>query len=280
MLTCPVLPEDCVLAACKGFGLGTLTSRRYTGSQKERAISVSETDSFIQEVSEEVRRERFSKLLRRYGWIGALVVLGAVGGAGLLEWQKARQRAAAEEAGTALRQAYLVEDPAERAAELEAALVSLPEAEAVVRIAQAGSLLEAGDAQAAGAALAAVSEDAEQAPIYRDLALLQRVALLGPDMDRAERMAALETLLRPDGPFRLLALEQRALVRLEAGELDEARADLEAILSDSGITEGLAGRARQILIAAGGELPEAGPAATIFEEAVVPADASRAAADG
>lgn len=249
------------------------------GSRKGQT-GVSETDSFIQEVSEEVRRERFSKLLRRYGWIGALVILAAVGGAGLIEWQKARQRAAAEEAGTALRQAFLVEEPAERAAELEAVLASLPEAEAVALIARAGSLLEADDVKGAGTALAAVSEDAGLSPIYRDLALLQRVAVLGSGMDRTERMASLETLARPEGPFRLLALEQRALVRLEAGELDEARADLEAILADTSAPEGLAGRARQLLIAAGGELPEPRPAEALLEEAVVPADASGAPADG
>ena len=241
---------------------------------------MSDTDSFVREVSEEVRRERFSKLLRRYGWIGALVLLALVGGAGLLEWRNAREQAAAEAAGTALREAFLIEDPSERAERLDATVASLGTADAVARIARAGSLLEAGDREGAATLLASVSENVGLSPIYRDLALLQRVAVLGPEMDRAERMASLETLARPDGAFRLLALEQRALARLEAGERDQARADLEAILADPGVPEGLAGRARQFLIAAGGELPEPRPAAAILEEAVPPAEASGAAADG
>jgi hypothetical protein len=57
--------------ALRGFGLGTAEVRRYTGAGKLECVRLSEGDSFIREVSEEVRRERFSKMLRRYGWIGA-----------------------------------------------------------------------------------------------------------------------------------------------------------------------------------------------------------------
>ena len=36
---------------------------------------MSESDSFIQEVTEEVRRERLFRYLRRYGWIGVVAVV-------------------------------------------------------------------------------------------------------------------------------------------------------------------------------------------------------------
>jgi fermentation-respiration switch protein FrsA (DUF1100 family) len=42
---------------------------------------VSDTDSFIDEVTEEVRRDRLFGLMKRYGWIAALAVLLIVGGA-------------------------------------------------------------------------------------------------------------------------------------------------------------------------------------------------------
>jgi hypothetical protein len=218
---------------------------------------LSERDSFIREVSEEVRRERFATLLRRYGWIGALVILVIVGGAGFNEWRKAREQAAAEQAGETLRAAYVVEPPAARADALGAAADEVAGVRPVARIAQAGALLEAGDRAGAASVLASVSEDSSLSPTYRDLALLQRVTVLGPDLDRTERLAALETLARPEGPFRALALEQRALARLEAGEYDEARADLGAVLGEPDLPEGLSSRAQQLLIAAGGSLPGA-----------------------
>lgn len=240
---------------------------------------MSDSDSFIREVSEEVRRERLSRLLGRYGWIAALVILVIVGGAGFNEWRKARIEAAAREAGDRLREAYLVEDPSARAAALADLAAESGRAAPLARFAQAGALVEAGEEAEAAALLETVSEDPALPSLYRDLALLQRVSILGDDLDRSERLATLETLSRPDGPYRLLALEQRALVRLEAGELDQARADLEAILTEPAVPETLAARTRQLLIAAGGELPGLGPAAAATE-AADPADAAVPAEQG
>lgn len=230
-------------------------------SRQDGVGSVSDGDSFIREVSEEVRRERFATMLRRYGWIGALVVLAIVGGAGVNEWLKARDRAAAEAAGDALRSAYLVEAPAERAAALAAVAEDAPSAATIARIAEAGAWLEAGDRARAGEVLATVAEAPGTAPVYRDLALLQRVSLLGDDLAPSERLATLETLTRDEGPFRALALEQRALARLDGGETAAAQADLTALLALPSLPEGLAGRARQLLVATGGSLPEAPAAA-------------------
>ena len=42
---------------------------------------MSNPDSFIREVTEEVRRDRLYGYVRRYGWIAALLVLLVVGGA-------------------------------------------------------------------------------------------------------------------------------------------------------------------------------------------------------
>ena len=44
-------------------------------------VNMSDTDSFIEEVTEEVRRDRLYGLLRRYGWIAALVIILIGGGA-------------------------------------------------------------------------------------------------------------------------------------------------------------------------------------------------------
>ena len=41
---------------------------------------MSNPDSFIDEVTEEVRRDRLFRLFRKYGWIGVVIILGLVGG--------------------------------------------------------------------------------------------------------------------------------------------------------------------------------------------------------
>ena len=69
--------------------------------------------------------------------------------------------------------------------------------------------------------------------------------LLGAAMEASERQATLELLAAPDAPFRPLALEQRALMHLDAGDGDKAIADLQAVLAEPGATEALRARARR-----------------------------------
>lgn len=231
-----------------------------------------ESDSFISEVSEEVRRERLYRFLRKWGWLIAAVILLIVGGAAANEWRKARAAAQAAATGDALRAAFLDADPAARAERLDLLAGEHPEAAAIARLAAAGSLLEAGDTDAAGAALAGLAEDGGVAPIYRDLAALQRVMLLGSALDSSERLATLEALTAPGAPFRPLALEQRALAHIDAGDTARAAADLQALLTDAAAPEGVQARAQQLLIALGSTftLPAGADGAPV--PAPVPAD--------
>ena len=213
-----------------------------------------ESDSFINEVSEEVRRDRLFGFLRRWGWLIGAAILVIVGGAAANEWRKARANAAAAAAGDALRAAYLEPDPALRAERMAAVATEAPAAAALARLAAAGSLHEAGDDAGAAATLGNVAADAAVPQIYRDLAALQRVMLLGSGMEFSERLATLETLVAPGAPFRPLALEQRALAHLDAGNTDRARADIIAVLTDPTAPEGAQARAQQLLAAVGGDL--------------------------
>ena len=63
---------------------------------------MSDTDSFIDEVTEEVRRDRLFLLLRRWGWVGVLAVVLIVGGAAFNEVRKARIAGQAQDLGDAI----------------------------------------------------------------------------------------------------------------------------------------------------------------------------------
>ncbi|WP_181164406.1 tetratricopeptide repeat protein [Amaricoccus solimangrovi] len=216
---------------------------------------MSQSDSFFNEVDEEVRRDRLRRGLGRYGWLIGLVILGLVGGAAFVEWRKHAEQVAAEKAGDALRAASLESDPAKRAEALATVAGDEPRAAAVARLAEAGSQMEAGDTGAAAATLASLAEQGDTPELYRSLAALLRVMLLGDAMDPAERNATLETLSDGESPFQALALEQRALGRLAAGDREGAFADLGTILKLPQAPEQVSTRARQLLQAAGGEAP-------------------------
>ena len=81
---------------------------------------MSDTDSFIEEVSEEMRRDRLYGYMRRYGWIAVLAILSLVGGAAWNEYSKSQARAKAQSAGNAILAALEADDPQERVKSLEA----------------------------------------------------------------------------------------------------------------------------------------------------------------
>lgn len=216
---------------------------------------MSNNDSFIEEVTEEVRRDRLFRLMRRYGWIAVLAVLLLVGGAAWTEWRRAKAEAAAEAAGDGLSAALATEGAAARAGAL-AALTLAPGTEAPRGMLLAAAQAEAGDAAAAAATLAELAADPAQPRVWRDLAALKRLLLLGADLPPADRLAALEPLATPGAPFRVLAVEQQALARLEAGERTAAIGLLDGLIQDQEASLGLRLRAAQLMVALGGR-PEA-----------------------
>ncbi len=211
---------------------------------------MSSQDSFISEVTEEVRRDKLFRLMRRYGWIAVAFVVLVVGGAAVFEWQKARARAEAEAAGDALLNAQSEDAPATRAEILAALDSGSAGRNAIVRLFQAAAEVEAGEEGRALATLEAISDDTEVPPVYRDLAVLKSVMI--SDAAPEERMARLEPLTKPGNLFRLLAVEQRALAEIELGRTETAIETLNGILADAEMTESLRRRASWLIVALGG----------------------------
>lgn len=206
-------------------------------------------ESFIQEVAEEVRRDKLFALMRRFGWIPVLLVLLIVAGAAYREYRAAQTIAQSEAFGDAVLAALDNDDAAAR----RAALAAVPATGA--RSGLLGLLLSsdpATDRAATLAALDAVAADAALPASYRDLAVLRRVIVAGSDMAVDDRRAALDPISAAGRPFRPLALEQLALLSVEAGDTGAAITALEAIRQDQQSTAGLRRRAEQMIVALGG----------------------------
>ena len=221
---------------------------------------MSETDSFIDEVTEEVRRDKLFALFRKYGWIGIALVLVIVGGAAWTEWRKLTARAAAQSFGDASAAAPHGDDPAARAAALDGVAAGDAGA-AAARAALTGFLaadeaLKAGDRAGALSRLEAMAGEAGLPDDYRQLAQLKAVILAGPSMEGAARDAALAELARPGAPFRALAMEQQAIALMADGRTEEAITLARQILQEPDVTPGLQRRVTQLIVALGGD-PEA-----------------------
>ncbi|MEM1078748.1 MAG: hypothetical protein AAGI09_09505 [Pseudomonadota bacterium] len=220
---------------------------------------MSNPDSFIEEVSEEVRRDRMNRLLRKYGWIGVVAVVLIVGGAAFNEYRKAQVQAEAQAFGDALYQA--LEGSSEQTRVL--ALEEIAPGEAGITVL---GLLTAAESvteqETAVAALQRLIAAPETPDLYKDLARLRLVLMGENGPSRSERKAMLDALTLGAGPFRLLALEQRALLEIEDGASETAISTLQEVIRSAGASTAQQQRAAQLIVALGGDvaslLPEQG----------------------
>lgn len=224
---------------------------------------MSDTDSFIEEVNDEVRRDRLYGYLRRYGWIAVVLVVLIVGGAAWSEFRKAQERSQAEALGDAMLAALATNESADRVTALAAIEPATPSSAAVLRLMTSAEQSQAGDVAAAIETLNALSVDGEVPAIYRQIAQFKSITLQGDTTPVADRRQALEAMAQPGNLLRLLATEQLALIDISEGDAEAAIARYQGIISDAETTSDLQQRARQVIVALGGE-PELGDEAAQF----------------
>lgn len=222
---------------------------------------MSNTDSFIDEVNEELKRDKLFGLMRKYGWIAVVAVVGLVAFAAWNEWSKARTEASARAFGDSVIAAINVEEAGGQRAALNALAAQQAEAgrnaqerAAIVNLLLAAQSLEDGDRTGALAALAVVANDIALPASYRHLAALKRVIIAGTELTIAEREAELAPLAAAGQAYRPLALEQLALLRLESGDTDAALGQFRALLSEPDLTPDLRRRITQLIVVLGGEV--------------------------
>jgi hypothetical protein len=239
---------------------------------------MSDTDSFINEVTEEVRRDRLYALFRRWVWLAILIVVAAVGGAAWLEYSRAQERAAAEAFGDSLLAVLDRAEPEERVAGLSEITTEDPRARLLLALLAAGEVARGGaEAEAAAADLRAAAEAPDLPRRYRDLAMLKAEMMAPSDPDAARLI--LGTLAEPGAPYAALAEEQLALLDIRTGDLEGGLDRLRSLERSAAATPGLQQRASQLIVAleAGSTLVDAAPEAP--PEAEDEADESGAAED-
>lgn len=210
-----------------------------------------QNDSFIDEVTEDLRRDRLFLLFRRFGWLVLLAILAIVGGAAWREYASSQAESRAETWGDAVLAAQQAQDPV-------AALSAIdPQGaagrQALAQMLAAGAEAEAGADQKAADRLKAAAEAAKGDPVLHDLALLKAVMAAGGAMDAAERDRILADLSKPGAPFELLALEQKAVALIGAGRTEDAVTLIGQIQQKDGLSEPLRRRLSEMKITLGAE---------------------------
>jgi len=211
---------------------------------------LSNPESFVEEVTEEVRRDKLYRMYRKYGWIALVLVILIVGGASWNEYRKSQARAQAEAYGDALFDALSLDDMNARRAALDE--VETPSgAEPLTALLTAGTEFESPETSVA--ALEELANAPETPELYRQFAQLRMVISGSEVMSASDRLQALSLLARDGGPFRGLAEEQKALIQIETGDTEAAAETLTALVQSADATQALRDRALQLLVAIGGE---------------------------
>lgn len=218
------------------------------------------SDEFIREVDEELQQEKLNLFWKQYG---AFVIGGAVllvaGTAGIVGWQnwqasslqeQGRERAAAELA--------LAEGDFGGAAERFSAIVQSSDGgpAAIAGFGVARAHLDAGDTQAAVAALDELAERDDVEELFTHLAALQSIQLRLDTGDPQALLDEVEPLAAAGAPWQHSAREAKAVAAMRAGQNELAIETLTSVIEDALTPDALRQRASELLLALGGELPE------------------------
>ncbi|MCH1412771.1 MAG: hypothetical protein L7U86_05190 [Rhodobacteraceae bacterium] len=212
---------------------------------------MSDTDSFLQEVSEELRRDRLYKHLRKYGWIAILLVIVIVGAATYREYLKSQAVMEAQLFGTSIIGALNEKNAVDRISKLQKINAPSENSKAILAMLLSA---ETNGNNSLGLEKSTLSDITQSLSIdahYRDLLNFKILLGSAETMNLDERRTAFEVLSKPGNPFRLLAEEQMVLIEIELGNTDKAIEKISQILLDSELTAGLRNRATQMMIALG-----------------------------
>lgn len=212
---------------------------------------IREQEQFFEEVSEELKQDRYAELWKKYGrYFVALAVAVVLGVAGYQYWQGEQRKA--REAASARFAAAVALARDGKAREATAAFGGVaqdgPKGYAqLARLQQAAQLLKSGDRAGALLAFEQIANDGSADPLFRDIAVVHWAYAGLDDADPAKLTERLKSLTAKDNPWRHMALELSALYAERAGRRADALQILTDLEKDKDAPAGARGRAKELL---------------------------------
>ncbi len=215
-----------------------------------------EQDYLFKEIDEELRQDRYLRLVKKYGvhaLVLAVIAVASVAGVkGWLAYDLGVRQEQSEKFSMALR--ALDEN---KAAEAERTLNALSDEGSgayafLARFKQAALFGRDGRQSAAIAEYLKLSEESALEEIFRDLALLQATLLELDRGDPAQLSARLGGLSEDNNPWRYSALEMSALLAHRTGDARTAVKLFKELADDATAPLGIRARAAEMSVILGG----------------------------
>ena len=193
-----------------------------------------ESESFIKEVSEEVRRDRLFKLLNRFKWPLFALVMLSVGAVGSYEYYKFDKKSRAQKNGEFLMSAIenLNDNGQIVTEEIDNKFVAV-----LIKLNEAKYFEKEGDIKSATATYNDIISKYGDNKFFNHYSKFQ-LYLMDPaeSLRDTDKITVLDELSAPDGPLKLLALEQKLYLYVKINDLENIKLQVNLILSDQAIT--------------------------------------------
>ena len=193
-----------------------------------------ESESFIKEVSEEVKRDRLFKALNKFKWPLFALIMVLVGAVGGYEYYKFDKKSRAQKNGEFLISAIesLKENGQTVTQKIDNKFTSV-----LIKLSEAKYFEEKGDMKKASAAYNHVISKYGENKFFNHYSKFQ-LYLMDPakSLSDVKKIKILDELSAPDGPLKLLALEHKLYLYIKINDLENIKSQVDLILSDQGIT--------------------------------------------
>lgn len=214
-------------------------------------------DNLIEEVDEDLRKDRALALARRYGPYALALALGIIiAVAGVMTWRHYKAEREMERA-TVYAQALdaINRGDAEESQRLLSEITSVAPGSGygtLARFQDAALKARSGDAAGAAAIYDAIAGDSRVDPLFRDLGTVLYALSSLDSADPAHLAARLTPLAEGKGPWRYTAMEASAYLALRADDKDRARDLFSRIANDPRAPEEARSRAAAMASTLGG----------------------------
>ena len=203
-----------------------------------------ESESFIKEVSEEVKRDNLFKILNKFKWPLFALILMLIGAVGGYEYYKFSKKAKAQKNGEFLVSAIenLRKNGQTVTEEIDNKFISI-----LIKLNEAKYFEEKNDIKSAKAAYEYIISKYDGNKFFNHYSKFQ-LYLMDPaeSLSDKKKIKVLDELSVPDGPLKLLALEQKLYLFVKISDLENIKSHVKLILSDQSITPEQVSRIKEI----------------------------------
>ena len=199
-------------------------------------------ESFLEEVAEEVRRDRLFKFFKRNGWIIAFVVLATICATIAYEWRKNSEISRAKSNGDLLTLALEksqkgnLEELLDLLSDNSPYLRPSSDLMAVTKLYYAELLYNTdNDSSESMSVLKEIFSNESVSTTLRQLAKIKYLLLFSGD--NKVKQDLIDELSSPDNHYRFLAQEHKMQTYLASGMSDEANRQIDILLNDLEVSE-------------------------------------------